>query len=126
MNLNRLFDSGGLNLWIVASGNGLNLILEGVVLLGAAMLGGEGSGMTQVLLVLGTFLSTALVAFVCGRMERERYRDYALYTLPGNLLLTVPSILFGGIVGVMLVVVAVLGALNGGRLAEMTVERHVR
>lgn len=127
MNMNKFFEMGGLNLWIVASGNGLNLILEGAVLLGAAALGPRGAGMTQILLLLGTFLGPALVAFVCGRMERERYQTYALYTLPGNLLLTVPSIIFGaGLFGIMLVVVAVLGALNGARLAEMTVERHVR
>jgi hypothetical protein len=126
MNLNKMFEMGGLNLWIVASGNGLNLILAGMVLLGVAVLGEEGGGLSQVLLILGTFLSTAFVAFICGRMERERYQSYALYTLPGNLLLTVPGILFGGLMGLMVVVVAVLGALNGARFAEMTVERHAR
>jgi len=126
MNLNKMFEMGGLNLWVVASGNGLNLILAGVVFLAVAMLGEEGSALAQVILVLGHFVATALVAFICGRMERERYQSYALYTLPGNLLVTVPSILFGGIFGVMVVIVAVLGALNGARLAEMTVEKHAR
>jgi len=119
------FQIGGLNLWVVVSGNGLNLILEGLVLLGSSA-AGSAPTLSQVVLVLGTFLSTLLVSFICGRMEREQYLKYAGYTLPGNLLLTVPSILFAGILGVMLVAVAVMGAFNGARLAEMTVPRHSR
>ena len=119
------FQIGGLNLWVVVSGNGLNLILEGLVLLGASAVGSAPT-LSQVVLVLGTFLSTLLVSFICGRMEREQYLKYAGYTLLGNLLLTVPSILFAGILGVMLVAVAVMGAFNGARLAEMTVPRHSR
>jgi len=119
------FQIGGLNLWVVVSGNGLNLILEGLVLLGASA-AGPAPTLSQVVLVLGTFLSTLLVSFICGRMEREQYLKYAGYTLPGNLLLTVPSILFAGILGVMLVAVAAMGAFNGARLAEMTIPRHSR
>ncbi|MGQ9682664.1 MAG: hypothetical protein ACUVX9_09030 [Anaerolineae bacterium] len=138
MSFGKMFDLGGLNLWIVASGNGLNLILEGMVFLGAVALGMQGGGpaegasaqgslLAQAVLMLGSFLGPALVAFICGRMEGEMYQKYALYTLPGNLILTVPSIVFGGgIMGIMLVVVAVLGALNGARLAEMTATRHSR
>ncbi len=126
MDFSKLFELGGLNLWIVASGNGLNLILQGLVLLIGAALGGAGNGLSQVVLMAGSFLSPLLVAFICGRMERERYLSYAAYTLPGNLILTVPSILFGGVMGLLLVAVAVLGAFNGARLAEMTVERHAR
>lgn len=126
MNWEKFSDLGGLNLWVVVSGNGLNLILEAMVL-GAPVLGGFSADLTQIVLVLGTFLSTGLVAFICGRMERERYLSYALYTLPGNLILTLPSIVLGGgLLGLMLVVVAVLGAFNGARLAQMTVTRHTR
>lgn len=127
MDWSKFFDLGGLNLWVVVSGNGLNLILEGMLIL-AVVLGGEQLGqMSQVILLLGTFLSTALVALICGRMERERYLAYAGYALPGNLILTVPSIVFGNpVIGLMLVAVAVMGAFNGARLAEMTVERHAR
>lgn len=123
MSQGSFFEIGGLNVWVVAAGNGLNLILEGIVVLGAAA-AGPGGELSQVLLVLGTFLSTFLVSFICGRMERERYLSYAGYTLPGNLLLTVPSILFAGVLGVMLVAVAAMGAFNGARVAEMTVPRH--
>lgn len=126
MDWNKLFEMGGLNLWVVASGNGLNLILQGMVLLSLAALGAEQAALGQVILILGTFLSTGLVAFICGRMERERYLSYAAYTLPGNLILTVPSILFNPVTGLMVVAVAVAGAFNGARLAEMTVERHSR
>lgn len=126
MNWNRFFEFGGLNLWLVVAGNGLNLILAGAVLFSAALLAEPSPGLSQVLMVLGTFLGTLLVSFICGRMERERYLAYAGYTLPGNLLLTLPSILFAGVIGVMLVAVAVMGAFNGARLAEMTVPRHTR
>jgi len=126
MDWGKLFEFNGLNLWVVASGNGLNLILEGMTLLLTALLGTRGAETSQLLLMVGSFLSTGLVAFICGRMERERYVTYAAYTLPGNLLLTIPSILFGGIMGILVVLVSVLGAFNGARLAEMTVERHAR
>ncbi len=129
MNLNNLFEMGGMNLWIVVSGNGLNLILEGIILFASAALGAQGASgaqMAQVVMMLGTFLAPLLVAFICGRMEREQYRKYALYTLPGALLPTLLAILASPIYGIMLAVVAVLGALNGARLAEMTVERHSR
>lgn len=126
MDWNRFFELGGLNLWLVAGGNGLNLILEGVTLLLAAMLAGQSPGLSQVVAVLGTFLGPLLTAFICGRMERERYQAYAGYTLPGNLLLSLPSILFAGLLGIMLVAVAVMGAFNGARLAEMSVPRHTR
>jgi len=119
------FEIGGLNLWVLVSGNGLNLILEGLVLLGASAAGPDRA-LSQVVLVLGTFLSTLLVSFICGRMEREQYLKYACYTLPGNLVLTLPSVLLAGILGVMLVAVAAMGAFNGARLAEMTVPRHSR
>jgi len=126
MNRGSFFEIGGLNIWVVAAGNGLNLILEGLVLLGASLVAAPSGWLSQVLLVLGTFLSTLVVSFVCGRMERERYLSYAGYTLPGNLLLTVPSVVFAGILGLMLVAVAVMGAFNGARLAEMSVPRHSR
>jgi hypothetical protein len=126
MSLNRFFEIGGLNLWLVAAGNGLNFVLEALVLFAAALLGAENAALAQALTVLGTFLGTLLVAFICGRMERERYLGYAGYTLPGNLLLTVPSILYSGLFGIMLVAVAVMGAFNGARLAEMSVPRHSR
>jgi len=126
MNRGSFFEIGGLNIWVVAAGNGLNLILEGLVLLGASLVAAPSGWLSQVLLVLGTFLSTLVVSFVCGRMERERYLSYAGYTLPGNLLLTVPSVVFAGILGLMLVAVAVMGAFNGARLAEMSLPRHSR
>ncbi len=126
MDFGKLFEMGGLNLWLVAAGNGLNLILEGIVLIGVSVLGSGSPALAQALLILGPFLSTAFVAFICGRMERERYTSYATYTLPGSLLLTVPSILFQPLYGIMTVAVSILGALNGARLAEMTVERHAR
>ncbi len=125
MSQGSFFEIGGLNVWVVAAGNGLNLILEGLVVLGAAAMG-SGGELSQVALVLGTFLSTLVVAFICGRLERERYLAYAGYTLPGNLLLTVPGVFVAGVFGVMLVAVAVMGALNGARLAEMSVPRHSR
>ena len=132
MDWGKLFEFNGLNLWVVASGNGLNLILEGLTLLLTVLVGASGvsaasvNPLSQLVLMGGSFLSTGLVAFVCGRMERERYITYAAYTLPGNLLLTVPSILFGGLIGILVVLVSVLGAFNGARLAEMTVEKHAR
>lgn len=126
MNLNKFFEIGGLNLWLVVAGNGLNLILAGAILLSAAMVAATNGPLSQVILVLGTFLSTLFVSFLCGRMERERYLSYAGYTLPGNLVLTVPSILFSGVIGIMLVGVSLMGAFNGARLAELTVPRHSR
>jgi len=132
MESNRLFDFGGLNFWIIASGNGLNLVLEVVVLVLSVMVVSPGGVLGQTILMLGTFLSPALVAFICGRMERERYLHYAFYTLPGNLIVTVPSIfiggmmggVMGGMMGALLVIVAILGAFNGARVAQMTVRRH--
>lgn len=126
MDFSKFFEMGGLNLWIVASGNGLNLIFQGAVALGAGMLGAEGNPLSQVVLMLGTFLGPLLVAFICGRMERERYQSYALYTLPGALIMNALAVLANPLMGVMLIIVSVMGALNGSRLAEMTVERHVR
>ncbi len=126
MNLNKFFELGGLNLWIVASGNGLNLILQGAVVLGAGMLGAGGNPLSQVVLMLGTFLGPLLVAFLCGRMEGERYQSYALYTLPGALILCLLAVLANPLFGLMLAIVAVMGAINGGRLAAMTGRRHVR
>lgn len=126
MNLNKFFEMGGLNLWIVAAGNGLNLILQGAVALGSGMLGASGSQWGQVVLMMGTFLGPLLVALLCGRMEGERYQSYALYTLPGALILCLLAVLASPLMGLMLAVVAVLGAINGGRLAEMTGRRHVR
>lgn len=129
MNLNKMFEMGGLNLWIVASGNGLNLILQGVTVFVAGLLGAQGGSAAQgaqIVLMLGTFLGPLLVAVISGRMERERYQSYALYTLPGALIMLVLGVLAQPLFGLMLIVVAVLGALNGARLAEMTVERHSR
>lgn len=126
MSFNRMFEFGGLNLWIVASGNGLNLILQFVVAVAASALAAQGNPLSQLLLILGPFFGTALVAFMCGRMERERYMSYGLYTLPGALLVIIWAVLANPVLGIMMVVVAVLGALNGARLAEMTVERHSR
>lgn len=125
MDLSKMFELGGLNLWLVVAGNGMNLILAGGALIAVTLLGGQ-SAWAPLLLLIGPFLGTALVAFTCGRMERERYMSYAAYTLPGNLLVTVPSILFSPLLGLMTVVVSVLGAFNGARLADMSVAKHSR
>lgn len=127
MKLNRFFDLGGLNFWVLASGNGLNLVITMGVGLGAAWLATNGQYTAQtILLMMGSFLGPLLVAFICGRMERERFETYALATLPGALIPVVFAILSNPLPGLMVAVVALLGALNGGRLAAMSVTRHRR
>jgi energy-coupling factor transporter transmembrane protein EcfT len=75
---------------------------------------------------VGAFFVPLLTAYVCGRLADERYLTYALYSLIGFLVLSVPGILYSGIFGFLVVGFGILGAINGASLAARRAMRRRR
>jgi hypothetical protein len=122
MNFQRLLQIKGANLWLLASAVGANLIYA-VTYLFVGYLGmveSQGiSPMMQMLLVLGAFLGPFLIGLLIALWAGDgRGATYGLYGSLGGMipvaLVTVP----GGVLGVLLVMLLLLGGLNGGLIAE--------
>ena len=127
MNFGKIFDTKGLNWWVLASGMGMNFILTISLLLTATVFVTEETNeiVSSVSLSAGAFLIPFLTAYVCGRLADERYLTYALYPLIGFLVLSVPGIIYSGMFGFLVVGFGILGAINGASLvARRAMRRH--
>jgi hypothetical protein len=111
----RIFELGGLNWWIIASGIGTNFMLTVVLFFLLAVLRTAGLGSTVNLLLAcgGAFSITFFTAYLCGCMADERYQSYAFYPLAGYLAPVTVGILVSGVPALLLAGFGFLGAWNG-------------
>jgi hypothetical protein len=122
MNLQRLLRIKGTSFWLLGSAIGMNLIYAIVFLMvgyfGLVASQGVSPGM-EILLMLGAFAGPFLIGLLITFLAGDGHGPtYGLYGALGGLvpvaIVTVP----GGLMGILLVIVLLLGGLNGGLIAE--------
>lgn len=120
MSFRRLIDLHDLNWWLVLGGIGCDFLLMVAVTWGAASVLRRGEGMaevSQVILILGTFLVTFATGFLTGWMGRGNGATYGLISSAGSLVVVAIGLPLG-ILALLVAVVALAGGLNGGLLSE--------
>jgi len=123
-----LFNLKGINYWYLASAIVLNLFWTlgaGLVL---TMLIQEqvlsDSGNVQLILLVVSFIGPFLIGWLIGRMAADgRGPTYGLFGSFGSVGVLLSVALPSGIVGLMLIVVAIAGGLNGG-MASIRSRNH--
>jgi len=128
VNFAKIFETKGLNWWVIASGVGMNFVLTVALLLVSTVLVTEETNEIASALSVsaGAFLIPFLTAYVCGRLADERYLTYAFYPLVGFLVLAVPGVLYSGMFGFLVVGFGILGAINGASLVARRAMRRRR
>ncbi len=119
MNARWLFNLKGINYWYLASAIVLNLFwtlgigLVLTILVQEQALGDSGN--FQLILLIVSFIGPFLIGLLIGRMAADgRGPTYGLYGSFGSVGVLLSVALPSGIVGLMLIVVAIAGGLNGG------------
>ena len=128
MNLRSMFDLGDLNWWVVFGGIGSSVILVAAVAFGAASLlrGGEQNvGISQVVLLVGTFLATFVAALITGRIGQGNYVTYGLVSTIGSVVVVLFAMPIG-IFTILMIAIAVAGGLNGGMVNQRRQHRRRR
>lgn len=122
MNTQKLFDLKGINVWLLASNVGLNLIYTVAVLFVLFPLVGSAlrePGAVQVVLMLLFFIGPLLSAWLVTAMAGDgRGPTYGVYGSIGCILLILALTVTAGFFAILLSVVCVAGGMNGGLLAE--------
>jgi hypothetical protein len=123
MNFRRLTNIKGLNIWLLASGIGINLFIALALLLfifiiiNNAPLG--GNELLPLGLMVVSFLGPFLVALLITNMAGDgRGPTYGFYGAFGAAVPMVVIVMAAGIIGILMMAVALLGGINGGLVAE--------
>jgi hypothetical protein len=123
VNWKKLFDPRGTNLWLTASGIGLNVIWTlGALTFTTLVLGaGERSATPiQAGLLLSAYLGPFLSGWLMARMAGDRRGPtYGAVGSLGSLLLWVVTLIpAGGLLGLMAAVLALAGGITGGTMGQ--------
>ena len=128
MGFKRLINTSDMNWWLVFASIGCNLILMAVVAFGAASMlrrGGEMVEVSQIVLLLGTFLAAFLTAMLTGWIARGNGVTYGLIGSVGTVVVVLVALPFG-VLTILLIVIAVAGGLNGGLISVRRQRRRRR
>jgi hypothetical protein len=114
-----LLNLKGLNLWYLASAVVLNLFctLMSALVISMLLVNRIDAKTTtfQVLLMATTFLGPFLIAWMIGSMAADgRGPTYGVYGSIGSIVILVMVALPTGLLGLMLIIAAFAGGLNGG------------
>ncbi len=119
MSARWLFDLKGINPWYLASAFALNLFWT----LGAGLFlssqfaeqAQSDPGTLQLIVLVVSFAGPLLIGFLIGRMAADgRGPTYGLFGSFGSVGVLLAAALPGGVVGLMMIVAAIAGGLNGG------------
>jgi len=125
MDFKRLMNTKGLNIWLVASGMGLNLVYQ-LVMLFVLNLGivaspeATGVDMLQVLALLACLVGPFVIGWVIASMAGDgRGPTYGVYGSFGGAVPLVLAFLYTrSILVLLMAVVTLAGGLNGGSFGE--------
>lgn len=122
VNAKWLLNLKGVNYWYLASAVALNLFWTmGVGLAVTAFFLGQAQrdpGTTQLILLAASFIGPLVIGWMIGQMAADgRGPTYGFYGSFGSVGVLLATALSGGIVGLMMIVAAVAGGLNGGMAA---------
>lgn len=119
MSARWLFNLKGINLWYLASAIALNLFWTlGAGLVISAQFAEQSQsdpGNFQLILLIVSFIGPFLIGFLIGRMAADgRGPTYGLFGSFGSVGVLLAAALPSGVVGLMMIVAAIAGGLNGG------------
>jgi len=119
MGFKQLFNLNGINFWYLASAIALNLFWTlgtGLIVTYAFMEQvQENPGTFQVILLAASFIGPFLIAWLIGRMAGDyRGPTYGFFGSLGSAGVLLVVALPSGVTGLMLIVAAIAGGLNGG------------
>lgn len=122
MNLSEIFNFRGINLWHIASSAGMNLLWTGGSLFFTFYFLGKSEiamPIVQLGLMISVFIGSLLAGFIFGRLAADgRGPTYGVIGSLGSVSLSIFLVLpSGGILGLMLAVIALAGGLNGGLIS---------
>jgi hypothetical protein len=123
MNFKRLTNIKGLNIWLLASGIGINLFIAlALFLLNFLLIDNAQITSNELLplgLMLASFIGPFLVALLITNMAGDgRGPTYGFYGAFGAAVPMVVIVMAAGIIGILMMAVALLGGINGGMVAE--------
>jgi hypothetical protein len=122
MNWGDIFNFRGINFWHIASSVGLNVLWTGGSLLFTFYFLGRSKDILLILqlgLMISVFMGSLIAGLLFGKLAADgRGLTYGLIGSLGSaalsLFIVLPS---GGILGLMLAVIAIAGGVNGGILS---------
>jgi hypothetical protein len=122
MNFREIFNFRGINLWHIASSVGLNLLWTGGSLIFTFyFLGKSGDAVLilQLFLMISVFIGPFLAGLIFGQLAADgRGLTYGVIGSLGSVSLAIFLVLpSGGILGLMLAVIALAGGINGGLMS---------
>ena len=122
MNAKQLFTLKGINYWYLASAVALNLFWTlgfGLLVTNLFLQQMQANSETfQLILLAASFIGPFLIAWLIGRMAGDgRGPTYGIYGSFGRAVVLGVVALPSGLVGLMLIVAAIAGGLNGGMLS---------
>lgn len=122
MDFKDLFNLKGINYWHLANAAGLNLLWTGAILVFTLYFLEKAPDTAAILqsgLILGIFIGTLGIGWLVGKMAADQRGP--TYGVIGSLASTALIIFLilpsGGILGLLLIFVALAGGLNGGLLS---------
>jgi hypothetical protein len=123
MNFRRLTNIKGLNIWLLASGIGINLFIVLALLFFIFLtISNTPIGSNELLslgLMVASFFGPFLVALLITNMAGDgRGPTYGFYGAFGAAVPMVVIVMSAGIIGILMIAVALLGGINGGLVAE--------
>jgi len=123
MNFKRLTNIKGLNIWLLASGIGLNLffalalLLLNFVIFNSVLV--NSNELLSLGLMVASFIGPFLVAMLIANMAGDgRGPTYGFYGAFGAAAPMIAIVMAAGTVGILMMAVALLGGINGGLVAE--------
>ena len=121
MNLNKLLDLKGINFLFLAAALALNLFWTLITTSTVAYLLSQNqvdAELVQVAMVLITFLGPLVIGWAVGRMAGDRRGPtYGVYGSLSTVMILAMAGLPTSVLGILLMLVAIAGGLNGGMLS---------
>jgi hypothetical protein len=122
--LQRLFNFKGINLWLLGSSLGLNLVWGGLMVYSTGMLSADRGTLPEwwgLMMIAAAFLGPLLIGFLIGRLSHDRRGPtYGVVgSLGGAALLGIFVMLSGSLeIGFITAAVAIMGGFNGGMFSQ--------
>lgn len=119
MNLKKLLNPKGTNLWLLISNVGWNMVWAiGALIIAYVSLRNikNATTMTQLVLLVSAFVGPFLGGWLCGWSAADgRGPTYGVIgSLSNTVIFLIALVPVGGILGVLVAVAALVGGLNGG------------
>jgi hypothetical protein len=127
MELRKVFDFRGLNIWVAGTAIGLNFIVAVVILTLVYFVLSQTQqvhALTQAWILVAFFTSSFLIGWLCGVVAADgRGMNYGVLGTLGAVIPIAVVVLPTGVFGLILAITAFFGGLNGGLFSNRRFRR---